>query len=1252
MSTLTRAVALTAASLATIMQAQAAPVFTVSPSGNQGFDVFADGVLVAPIRLAANGALLANTVTSNSDGLTLTGLRASDSLAVTFAADDFVRIVLPPVPQTNPAAATVPVVQFKITVAGFNTNRWLALFPQGPAPFHFLACSMPAAQVWHQRGWLNATPVADPFPLLQDVHAGSPEISCLWNRNWSYICPLGGHPTPMIGLWDPASSLYVGYDFQGARATDQSDRYVSTAYCWGQGTLTNFVCLAYPYGGNRYGQQVFPRGGEVLSSWFELQIDTALPSTEDPNERFQARLFARYTNSLPPVPAMNDLAWIPGGSRLSDFAGPIGLNLYGTGGETTFYPAGTVLLNGWGGHKEMPIETAVRQGNLSSINSARGQLETLLTNYAISLNVGGDACQFWQKPLSGGWLANWGGTNVNTIHESEGWYAARVLVELYRYDVAHNQVRPSYLPAIDNLFGWAKHFVWTRNEFADVPSSPFAIGGTLPPAFLLDYYFTFRNDAQRATNAALALHLANVVTWRYLHAWPMDSDHFDGALDGAFLAEPNSGRDWAGLACANEVNWNIDTMTQVYVHTGDARMRYYLRGMLQRWPALYQATWEDSIANYTSSEALTEGLGLFDGSGPGRGFRYGYGFSPSLPLNEPVGSSTLRVIAGAKACIAFDKNSTACDVAGYRTGGDGSCSFRIVSSLGTSFDVSLSYPFVDISGLPVSLVRSGQTNLLTGLNIVRPTQSPSSLYLRALRDGDILLVGTVPDSAPVLTFDDSLVYSETNLQPHTNGLFTTLPFTGEYVLPQSWTNLNSFAGIIPGERWNYGIPYFQSLSGRTNNFSFSAPGVSVLIVAYAPPPAQCLTARPSLLLDDGSPLNLSGNPVLAWRAWPMIFQQKVLHDYAVVPVGRSLAQVQPGGTALMAVTAFTGAQSDWLPFQTNLLVASAAFVKQQLQDQAVLALQPGYASLPDGKIALLPLSTAGAAANFAAQTGLRKKWIVLTEAQYVDTNYFNAARFPVAFYLGSENYVKTVNTVGDGKAAITNYLTGGGTLVVLATGPFPFYYGYGPADASGPSDPLLPNFGLQFKSFETAPPGIYMLRYTNQGILHSVSNQFAFPPGDQRLRAINRSLLSPLNRYAPFIKAVDTLNNDYGDAAMFIVFNAGSGKNGRIVYVWTTLLSGPDGPSIMADIVTWILDAVLRPPRPQLNVLPRPDTTRFVFGFNAASNLDYVAQYRADLSAGSWALLQDLSPAITNRSVAVTNTISGASRYYRVGVGP
>jgi len=1233
--------------LAATIQGHAGPVFTVQPSGNEGFDVFADGVLSAPIRLAVNGAIRADSVVTNASGIVLSGLHSSDPLAVTFAADDYVSITL-----SSSSNAPEPIVRFKLTLVSFNTNRWLALFPGGAAPFHFLSCSMPTAQVWHQRGWLNATPYADPFPLLQDEHVGSPEISCLWNRNWSFICPLGAHPVPMIGLWDPAASLYVGYDFQEARTTDQSERYIATAYCWGQSATTNFIALAYPYGGLRYGQQVYPQGGEVLSSWFSLEIDPSLPATEDPNERFQARLFGRYTNAIPPVPAMNDLAWIPGQARLSGFAGPIGLDLYGPGGETTFYPAGTILVQGWQGHQEMPIDTAARNGDLGSINYARGRIETLLTNYAMTFSVGGETCLYWQKPLSGAWLAAWGGPAATTLHNSEGWYPARVLVELYRYDRNHNQVRPSYLPAIDELFNWAKHFVWSRNEFADVPSSPFAIGGTLCPAFLLDYYFTFRGDPQRGTNAALALHLANVVWWRYLHPWAMDSDHFDGALDSAFLVEPNSGRDWAGLGCANEVNWTIDSLTQVYVHSGDPRMRYYLRGLLQRWPALYQPNYKDSIAAYGNSDSLTEGLGVFDGSGPGRGYRYPYGFAPALPLNEPVGNSTMRVVAGVQACIAFDKNGTGSDVTDYRTDGTGACSFRIVSSLGGLFDVSFSYPFVDISGFSVTRVRNGVTNVLNASQVSRPTQSPSSLYLSQMQNGDLLTIGAVPASAPIITFDTSLVYSETSTQPETNGLFTLLPLSGNYPLPQDWTNLNSFAGIVPGTRWNYGVPYRQGLHAVTNVAVVSA-NAAVVLVAYTPPPTQTLTLAPTLVLDNATPLALSGHPVLAWRGWPIIFKQKVLMDYAVLPADRSLSQVNPNGTLVMAATGFSGSPADWQPFQTALSNASAAFVEEEMQSLALLALQGSYGLLPTGKIALLPMNTAGPAANFAAATGLQKKWDAITEQQLVNSNWFNAAHYPLAFYLGNENYVKTVVTNGDGKDAITRYLAGGGTLVILATGPFPFYYGYGPADAAGPADPLLPTLGMPFQGFEQAPAGIFMQRNTNQTILLSVSNTFPFPPGDQRLRAINAGAVSSANRYLPFIRALGSGGANYGDAAVFIAFGTGPAKGGKVVYVWSTLLSGPQGQEIMIDLVSWVLDATLRPPQPRFTSIQVPDNLRAVFTFDARSNLDYVAQFRTNVAAGPWAPLNDFLSAPTNRSIRFTNNLGGAgARFYRLGVGP
>ena len=1233
--------------LLVLAQARAGQI-TVQPAGNQGFDVYADGVLVAPIRLAANGAIVADNVASNATGILLSGLRTTDALAVTFATNDYVSITLPTPGDTN----AEPVVRFHLTLTHFNTNRWLALFPGGPAPFHFLVCPMPTAQVWHQRGWLNATPYADPFPLLQDAHVGSPEISCLWNRNWSYLCPLGAHPIPMIGLWDPAAALYVGYDFQGARAADQSERYIATAYCWQQGMLTNFIALAYPYGGARYGNQVYPQGGEVLASWFNLEIDASLPATEDPNERFQQRLFARYTNALPRVPAMNDIGWMPGHSHLADFAGPIGVTLFGAGGETTFYPSGTVLLNGWRGQIEMPIDTAVRKGDTAALALARSQIESLLTNYAMTFTVGGDTCLYWQKPLSGAWWTNWGGAAVTTLHNTDGWYAARTLVELYRYDRGLGQAKAPYLTAIDGLFNWARHFVWTRNEFADVPSSPFAIGGTLSTAFLLDYYFTFKNDPQRSTNATLALHLANNLIWRYLQVWSMDSDRFDGALDSAFLLEPNSGRDWAGLACANEVAWMLDSLTQVYVHTGDPRMRYYLRGLLQRWPALYQPYYRNSVADYGNGD-FTEGLGLFDGAGPGRGSRYPYGSCETLPLNDPVGNSTMRVIAGIQACIAFDRFDQTTDVADYRSAGNGACSFRVVSRLAQPFDVSFSFPFVNISGLIVTRLRSGTTNVLTS-QVRRPTQSPSSLYLSQLQNGDVITIGTVPAGTPTNIFDTSLVYNETNVSCATNGCFVTLPLTGNYLLPQDWTNLDSFAGIIPGMQWTYGVPYQQGLRAATNPVAINAPGAKVALVAYAPPESHTLGQSPTLTLDDSSVLPLSGQPVSSWRGWPIIFNQMVLLDFAVLPIGRSLSVVNPNGTLVMGVTAFTGDQSAWQPVQAALTNASAAFVQSEMQRLAVLALQASFAQLPTGKIALLPLSTAGAAANFAVATGLDKKWDVLTELQLVNSNQFNAARYPLAFYLGSENYVKTVLTNGDGKAAITQYLAGGGVLVVLPTGPFPFYYGYGPGGQAGPADPLLPALGLPLQvNFEQPPAGTLMQRYTNQSVLVSVPTVFPFPPGDQRLRAINRSSVSAAHRYLPLIKSLVPQGADYGDAAAFIAFGTGPAAGGKVLYIWATLLSGPQGQPILIDTVSWIVNAALRPPRPSFDAFRWPDKSHLAFNFNAHSNLDYVVQSRTNLVAGNWIKLLDLSSAPTNRSVWFTNTISGTSaRFFRLAVGP
>ena len=194
---------------------------------------------------------------------------------------------------------------------------------------------------------------------------------------------------------------------------------------------------------------------------------------------------------------------------------------------------------------------------------------------------------------------------------------------------------------------------------------------------------------------------------------------------------------------------------------------------------------------------------------------------------------------------------------------------------------------------------------------------------------------------------------------------------------------------------------------------------------------------------------------------------------------------------------------------------------------------------------------------------------------------------------------------------------------------------------------------MPFQGFETAPAGIFMQRNTNQTILQSVPVTFPFPPGDQRLRAITGSAVSPSNRYLPLIKALGPGNTNYGDAAVFIAFGTGPAENGKILYVWSTLLAGPQGQAIMADVVTWILDATLRPPRPRFNSIQVTTNLQAIMTFDAQSNLDYTLQYRSNLNTGVWSLLNDFSSTPTNRSIRFTNNIGAAtSRFYRLTVGP
>jgi len=165
----------------------------------------------------------------------------------------------------------------------------------GNGAIPFSVCSMPTAQVWHQRGWLNVTPYADPFSLLADGMSDSPEF-CLWNRNGATSFTSALIPDSMIGLWDPAR-IFMSAMIFGSPRNGPVERLHRRCRLLASILHHNLLRWRNLFGGNRSGQQVYPpRRKRFYHRGFLLVIDKSLRPRKS-NDRFRPRLFASFTNS-------------------------------------------------------------------------------------------------------------------------------------------------------------------------------------------------------------------------------------------------------------------------------------------------------------------------------------------------------------------------------------------------------------------------------------------------------------------------------------------------------------------------------------------------------------------------------------------------------------------------------------------------------------------------------------------------------------------------------------------------------------------------------------------------------------------------------------------------------------------------------------------------------------------------------------------------------------------------------------------
>ena len=1139
-----------------------------------GFDVISGMKTAAIVRFSSNKILTAAGCIKANNGrkLTFTGLTSKSGIGLELGKQDQISIELK-------GSDPYPLISFNLHINTFNPSKWQKSV--GKQPFHFLAMYMPDAEVWHQCGWLNETPVADPFPLLLDTHVGSPELSAYkYNRNWSYTVPLGGHPVPVIGLWAPKSKHYAAMEFQTTRLEDNSEKDIATGYCWGNGKAEvrkpnnqQFVSLVYPFGGTGFQSLVFPKPGTRIASHCILLWSLDLPSTNDPNRFFYTYIWNRGKQNLPNAPSTVDLSWLPSDIKLQDFPEPGSNGILIQGVEGDFQVPGSKQIVGWHSYNESAIAAAKARGDEVSLLKIEEEAKRLL-GYAKHQMIDGEDCIYWEKPLEGRWTDVWGGEPVKTIHNSDSFAAGRLLLGMYRY-----LDKSEYLPVVDGVLNWAKHIAWTRNEFADVPSSPFAIGSVLSVSFCIDYYMTFKDssDEHHRNQAMRALDLAKSFMYKHMSIWVSDNNRADN-LDSTFLWEPTSGRDWTGGACSNEVAMVLNMLASTAVHTGDPFMMWALQGSLNKFSILYQEVYRDSILQYKTND-FSEQLGLYAGNNWGVGGRAPFGGFFKLTLIEPVGSSVIRVVAGERAAMTFNKDGDHAGIKDYRYTPDGNLSFTL-NSKRSGFDLSLTTPYVDISTKQAAIVRDGKTILLQpGKDYIRPPQAVWSILIKNLNNGDHVVIGVPDENSPILPSTPPVTQIlEQNPDLPKWAECVKLPY--DTATKADWNQLDSWAGVPGGLMWSYGIPFMLSedsgkcMLTKSTKFDKSITGKEIIAVLYSAGDGPA----PSVICSDGSREQVNTSmEALVWRAWPPSFSAKLLAA-TIVLNGKTAVGIDPGSRSVWALTVLPHPDAEVDRAIESLKQGAAAWKETSKKDQLITQLTHEADSIPDGTLAVLPPRSAGPASDILQRVGLLRKSTHLTPEQLIDQSIFNSRRFPVAVYSAGEDYVHTIKTSGDAADAIVRYVKEGGTLVVVSpNATFPFFFANGPDFRRG--DPLGERFGLPIGfTFESKlPEKLKFAASPKQAALTDIPALVQYPTGDVRLRAIESSRLLPGTRYTPIYSVIGESGKNYGDAAALIELPNGQG---RILYIYGTLMADrANGQSIALAAVRYIIDSVKKPPK-------------------------------------------------------------------------
>ena len=1155
-----------------------------------GFAVSSGGTEVARVMLSSNRALSAGDARADGHVLRLSGLAFDPTPEL--GHDSFVEVELLP-------DSPYPEVRFSLDMRRFDQDAWQAA--HGKVPVHFLACSVRGAQVFHQRGWAIGTPVVDDYIQMKAEGPGRTIVSS-WSRDWMYAPPIGAYPTAACGLWDPTRGVYVGYDFHGARLSDHTEKDFGTTYCWQNGADREFFCMTWPYG-ERYINLRYPAAPVTCGTHFRLLWFTGVGPDSDPNQLVHEFIWREYADLLPPAERMSDLSWLPGDLRpsTSGAPGPLGSFVGNTGptGQTWWQP--NVNIAGGVGYFS-PVDSYYASGATASIKTLDAECRRLIT-LGEWADVDGERCYRWQTPLDGGGAAMFG-PGVETVRHVNNWSSGLALLDYYRNDP---QGAADLLPYIDGVLRWTKHILYTRNCYPDVPAAQFAWSATPGVTFCLDYYYRFRGDTERGELAQLAYRLAKSLTYRYLAIWPCDNDELDN-LDSSFFMEPNAGLPWLGSACANEVwVYNIAMLYEA-VACGDPIMAHYLRGMLERYHEMYQNQWYPSVSQYPSS-AFTERYGLFDECAQGKGNRGDFGglWGGLERLIWPLGTARAHVVCGEKGAMAFCRDGRVADIADYRYYGDGMCSFTLVPAGPApdpgDIDVTVSFPFFPIGSKALSVIRDAGETQLRGDRVERYQGDLSTVTLKGLRLGDVVCVGKHDASASVVDLVPVKQHEEPgdNVDYVESAGFRMLNLTrgASAGISRDWSDPKSMAGYEPGAKTLWGVPFLLLDPDLTGN-KVSVPDLGI---AFGERPSYLFMlvggvddrSRVTLYRSETEEERLDLSSALpAITGWPPLFGWHL--DLVMVEnQGAPIESISPSGCRIYAVTSTDKRASDLKVILEALSEERAKVAAHRAMVAELRKLAPLFEEF-SGHIALLPTPSVKNPRGTAfmqtlQETDLAKHVTILTPKDLVDPTVFNARNVWIAFYLGGEDYYQTVSRQGDGDGAVVSWLKAGGTLVCLASGPFPFYYN----EANKPVV-SAPKLGLPISGsgatredvlkvsattgWETPPGGVeltFHLRADQTVISHLPKEMPWSVVTEPRWRPI-LNVVGANGDYTPIISLTDKGGQSYGDAAAMIRYSAGDLAGARVLYVWTGLYQNRDYQrSILTDVLRYLLTDPFRP---------------------------------------------------------------------------